>query len=814
VICRRELELLEGRTLPSAWLAKGPAPILGGNVPGNGPIVGRITAVAAHPTDPNTIYIAAAGGGVWKTEDGGQKWTPLTDDQATLFMGALALAPTDANIIYAGTGEANGISNDFLPNIAPSIFSGRGVLKSVDGGKSWGLLGSDVFDRRSIAKIVVDPTSADIVYAAVGQPGISGLLGNQGVWKTADGGKNWINATAASGIADTVAFTDVVIDPSNPQHLLAAAGSPRGNSSNGLYQTSDGGRTWTLSTGSGTFPTGTSVGRIALAISPTNSQRLYGSVAGPGGNLFRMLRSDDGGALWLNLSAPNYLGFQGWYDTTLAVDPTDPDRVYAGGQSGPSGIIESTNAGASWFGIAVGASGRDGTHHDHHGIAFDAAQRLLDGNDGGIWRLDNPDLGKIRWADLNGNLQIATFIGIALHPTDANIAYGGGQDIGTEKFTGLLGWKYIADASISGDGGFVRVDPQNPSTVYHEHQGLRLRRSDDGGITWRDIILGISGPGNFYIPYVLDPLTPTRLLLGTNRVFETTNRGESWQALSVPGVGGWTVSSAIDSLAPATGDPNTIYASAGGHLFVTTTHGAAWNAIDVPGYTDHFFDLQVDPTDRRIAYTARGLFGGGHVFQTIDGGLHWTDISGNLPDLPVFTIALGQSSLYVGTDAGVFSSEDGGKSWNPFGDGLPNAQVRQLVLNSDLGILAAGTHGRGLWEVRLAKLAGNAFPLARSAPVSQALFYGAVSLTGVDRDIRSQTEAGFASIDPTFLWPRSPMHWRAEGLIILPRCGQDSFFLRHDAHALDDTPDLSVVDTQLRRDLVVGFLQPSLNSRG
>src|SRR5262249_37297372 len=126
VICRRELELLEDRTLLSAWLAKGPAPILGGNVPGNGPIVGRITAGAAHPSDPNTIYTAAAGGGVWKTEDGGQKWTPLTDHQATLFMGALALAPTDANIIYAGTGEANGISNDFLPNIAPSIFSGRG----------------------------------------------------------------------------------------------------------------------------------------------------------------------------------------------------------------------------------------------------------------------------------------------------------------------------------------------------------------------------------------------------------------------------------------------------------------------------------------------------------------------------------------------------------------------------------------------------------------------------------------------------------------------------------------------------------------
>ena len=185
----------------------------------------------------------------------------------------------------------------------------------------------------------------------------------------------------------------------------------------------------------------------------------------------------------------------------------------------------------------------------------------------------------------------------------------------------------------------------------------------------------------------------------------------------MPGVGGWTVNSVIDALAAAPTDPDTVYASAGGHIFVTTTHGLSWRQIDVPGYADHFFDLKVDPSDSRIAYAVRGLFGGGHVFQTMDGGHTWADISGNLPDLPAFTIALGADALYLGTDAGVYSSPDGGKSWSPFGEGFPDAQVRELIYDADLGVLAAGTHGRGMWEISLSK------PAARAA----ALFLGATN---------------------------------------------------------------------------------------
>ncbi len=697
------VEFLEDRCLLSTWFPIGPAPILNGNVPGNQPLAGRITGIAAEPTDPNTIYIASAGGGVWKTTDAGNSWTPLTDNQPTLVMGAIALAPSDPNVIYAGTGEADGTSVNFLPNFSPTTFYGRGVLKSTDGGKTWTLLGNDVFDRRSIARVVVDPKDADVAYVAVGQPGFNGLTGDQGIWETTDGGKSWTNTTAASGIRDNLAFTDLVMDPGNDQHLYAAAGDPAGSVDNGLYETTDGGKSWVRNTAF--YPSSRAVGRVTLAISPTDPLRLYASIVQEGriggGGLLAMLRSDDGGASWTTLRAPNYLGGQGDYDTTLAVDPSDPDRVYAGGQGGDIGVIESTDAGQTWTGIAVGASGEDGPHNDHHAVAFDANGALLDGNDAGIWRLDNPDPGKIQWTDLNTNLQITTFIGIALHPTDPTIAYGGSQDTGTEIFTGDPAWTQIRP----NDGGHIRVDPNNPNVVYHQMigaSGSTFERSDDGGQTWETKITGIGGlSGNFFTPFVLDPSNPNRLVLGTVRVVETTDQAEHWTPISTPNTNGWTTGAAIDSVAVAPGDADTLYASAGGHIFVTNDHGATWMQRDVPGYTDHFFDIKVDPNDPQTAYAVRGLFGGGHIFKTTDGGQTWTDISGNLPDLPAFVMVIGPGALYLGTDAGVYVTHNGGRRWKPLGRGMPSFQVKDLDLNTTYGILAAGTHGRGMWEIAL-----------------------------------------------------------------------------------------------------------------
>jgi photosystem II stability/assembly factor-like uncharacterized protein len=724
------LEELEPRALlstaiplnPASWTPVGPAPITGGQTPGNQPVSGRIAALAAHPTDPDTIYIAAAGGGVWKTIDGGTHWTPLTDDQPTLFMGAIALAPSNPDIIYAGTGEANNSPNN--------TFYGRGILKSTNAGASWTLLGTAQFDRQAISEIRVDPTDPNNVYVAVGGPQTNGLdrdTGiNTGIWRSTDGGLTFINTTTR--ISTTAAFTDLEIDPLNPNILYASVGDLFGDAANGVYKTTNNGGSWARA---GNIPTGLADGRITTAISPSNPQTIYAAIVGSGqagsapfGRLYRMLRSTDGGNFWTDLTAgtPDYFGLNedagqgfGWYDSTLAVNPSNPDVVYAGGNFS---IIASINGGVTWDDISVGADG-NGPHVDHHGIGFDALGRLLDGNDGGLWRLADPNPASVAWTDLNGDLNTIQFIGIALDPTTSNVAYGGSQDNGTNKFIDALGWDHIVD----GDGGFVRVDPTNPGTIYQEFFGISLGRSDDGGLNFASATTGIDpdDPANFYVPYVLDASNSSRLLYGTNRVYETLNRGDQWTPISTPFANGWDSAAPIDALATAATDPNTIYASAGGHIFVTTNRGATWQRRDIPGATDSVVDIRVDPANSQVAYAARNRFNGGgnsgHVFRTINGGQTWTDISVNLPDLPVNAIVIDATTapgvLYVGTDNGVFTSGDGGATWSHFKTGLPNVQVTglELLRNSRFNILAAGTYGRGLWEITLeSPLAGGIDP--------------------------------------------------------------------------------------------------------
>jgi len=703
-----------------AWTAIGPAPL--NSAPagyGTGNVSGRITGIAAHPTDANTIYVAPAGGGVWKTTNGGTNWIALTDIQSTLSMGAVAIARSNPLVIYAGTGEAN--------NSEDSNF-GRGILVSTDGGASFTLNTGPggVFntDRMTCSRIAGDPTNANIAYAAMANFGNNGIFtgGITGVYKTTDGGSTWANVTMANGKDSTYPWSDVVVDPNTPGTVYAAVGYLYGTADNGVYKSTDSGATWTL-LNAPPAPVGASFGRISVAISKANNANVLYIAAEDntiaGGHLARFVRSDNAGATFTDLTAgtPNYMTSQGWYDTTLDVDPTSSAIVYAFGAFGINTMLRSTNSGATWTDIShflVAVS----PHADHHGVDFDANGKLLDGDDGGIYRLDDPTVPS--WTDVNGELNTIQFVGIGLHPTNANIVIGGSQDNGTELYTGAPLWT----ETDGGDGGRATFSPTNGGRVYHQAPvssfgpGNFFSRSDDGGNNWVIKTAGMSADNtqNFYAPFSVDPGNGDRVLYGATHVWETTNAGDLWTAIATAGTGGFNSGgNNVDAIGIAPSDVNTIYAATGGEfasisqIFVTTNHGAMWTEHDLPAGSARVNEIQVDPANASIAYAVVNRFStAGQVFRTTNGGMTWTNISGTgggaLPNLPVWSIQIDNSTspstLYIGADDGVYTTTDLGVNWSRVGTGFPNAQVFQVAFNSSLHILGAATHGRGAWEIQ------------------------------------------------------------------------------------------------------------------
>ena len=366
------------------------------------------------------------------------------------------------------------------------------------------------------SKITIDPASANIAYAAMSNFGTNGNFvgGITGVYKTTDGGSTWTNVSAANGKDSNNPWSDVAVDPNTTANVYGAVGWFAGAANNGGYKSPDSGTTFNL-LNAANAPVGASFGRISLAISKaSNGNVLYMAAADNtpmfGGGLMGFVRSDNGGTSFTNLFAgmPNYVGNAGWYNQTLIVDPTNSAIVYAAGQAGANSILRSINSGANWTGIGTGgAPNFTSPHPDHHGADFDANGKLLDGNDGGLYRFDDPTTPS--WSDLNGNLCTIQFEGIGLHPTNPNIVIGGSQDNGTELYTGNVVWL----ETDGGDGGFAKFSPTNGNRVYHQipngsFQTNFFRRSDNGGNNWVTRTASISvdvNVQNFYAPFSVDP---------------------------------------------------------------------------------------------------------------------------------------------------------------------------------------------------------------------------------------------------------------------------------------------------------------------
>ena len=378
---------------------------------------GRVDGVSIDPTDNNTIFIATAGGGVWKTIDGGNTWTPQTDNVPVVeFMGAIAEADSGGNeIVYAGTGDAN---------ICATCYYGEGILVSTNGGDSWTLQNNGgKFTGLTTSKIVIDPfdLSGKTAYAAMADYGNAGngspianlsALANTGIWKTTDNGATWTNMTANTYPYDmTDSWSDVVIDPLTKNTLYAVLGTSTGAAKNGVYKSTDGGMNWSLLANGPTYAKDNTVGRITLALydkmnpDGTTTNELFVSVSTTTGGV-QMWKSLDGGTTFTDLTnnvnnmVGNYLGTEGQYDTTLAISPLDPSFIYASGDQQYDknhklvipGNIESFDGGNTWQAISEAGTAIPPSepHTDAHAVAFDKSGDVLEGDDGGLFLLEQP----------------------------------------------------------------------------------------------------------------------------------------------------------------------------------------------------------------------------------------------------------------------------------------------------------------------------------------------------------------------------------------------------------------------------------------
>ena len=680
----------------------GPSPMYG-EPWSDGTVSGRITYILPHPTDPNTIYIAAAGGGVWKTTDGGNTWVPLTDGLPVLTSGALAFDPTDPNVIYYGTGEQNYCGWSCLP--------GDGLYRSTDGGATWVKIGTRDEVGDYIDQIYVRPDNPDVIFVA----------SNDGLARSTDGGSTWSWVFTTNDVNSIVARSD------DPDHMFI------GVYGSGVYESTDGGSTWTAVSA---LPT-SGIGRVELAISPSNPDILYASFTDTYGGLEGLYKTTDGGATWTQLtSTPDYLRSQGDYDHTIIVHPTNPDTVFAGGvfpyDSTRHGIVRTFDGGSTWEDVTDrGTSGK--VHPDIHHFAWGADGALYVASDGGLWR--SYDYGN-SWENLNDGLGITQFYTLDVHPNDSSLAAGGTQDNGT------AGWYYSWGDDWwnfkGGDGGPVLWLPFSPDSLigtYINMRSLALYEWDGTDYQYRSYI-GTPWSGDRACwacgPLKGDPTGLSQTLFaGTYRIWISYDGGANWSPLTgslVSSSSGYLVSMAVSP------SLDTLYVGSSSADFkVSFDGGATWTARSLPDVStwEDIFAIVVNPNNAAEVYAIIKQSYGAKVVRSDDAGATWTDISGDLPNIAPLSLAVdfrtSPPTVYVGNYRGLYYSTD--QSTYTRITGVPATAIYALDLDPSGRYLFAATHGRGTWKVEL--------PVATS--VSEVHRLGNKGFVLKDHEIRALT---------------------------------------------------------------------------
>ncbi len=646
---------------PLSWSPIGPRPISSEYWAGEANASGRVIGIAPHPTDANICYISSASGGVWKTTNGGTNWNPLTDDLPTTNGGAIAIDPSDSNVIYYGTGEWQQGSQ------------GDGVYRSTDAGASWVRIATVAQSGDQVSGVAVAP----------GNPALIHVTSNSGYHRSTNGGTTWSRTLTGNGCA-------LAIHPTDPTVVYV------GLASGGIYKSTNSGGSFTKLT-SGLPVSGS---RVVMSISKSNPSVLYAGVIN-GSNLTGLYKTTNAGAAWTKLTAtPNFCNPQCWYDAYVAVDPANENTVYCGGvdpRYATAGVIKTTDGGATWTEVS-NAGGQ--LHPDHHVMAFGAGGVIWEGNDGGVWKSTN---AAASWTNTNANLQVSQLYHIVQHPTSFERYMGGTQDNGTPERTGNSNtWPQLQ----VGDGGYSVFDFSNTTRRYTTYVNLSITRwnnNSGAGITgpWG------SDPVNWIAPLVGDPNVSTTLVAGTNRVWRTANASTgtpTWTAISTSAV---AAGGTINVLAVAKGASSTIYSgSSTGKVYVTTDL-TTWNNRSTGLPAGQISDIVVSPTSPGTAYVSLYNTTGNRIFLTTNYGVTWTSVTGTLPaGAGAQALAIDWDwnptpGMYVGSGAGVYVSLNGGANWIKDAADLPNVNVQDLYIDPIRRTIAAGTYGRGAWRSNL-----------------------------------------------------------------------------------------------------------------
>ena len=679
---------------------------------------GRVRSIIVNGS---TIYVASAGGGVWKSTNSGSTWEPITDGLSSLSDGSLAMDPNDSSTLYLGLGD-------------PFDGTGIGLVKSTDGGGTWS---DPVFlgNERTIPQVMVDPSDSSVVLAAT----------DDGLYRSTNAGASFSQVSIATGQAGVPKVWSIASTGAHSftLSLEALPNQTSGTTDGQVWTSANDGASWTRANG---MTNASGLGRITLASAPSNPQIVYAMAAIPNSfvsaDLADIYKSTDGGQTWTALGAtgkaytnPNtdasnvntILNGQGWYNQLVAVDPTNPDVAYFGGAL----LLAKTTDGGTTFTQKsnwLGQFGLPYVHADLHTATFDASGNLYVGSDGGIFK--SSDGGSTFTDSLNVGLVDQLLYSVGSSPNDTNAVIGGFQDLGTrlrEASTSTF------DQVIGGDGfgsDINRADAQLMlGSLYYD----QIRKSTNGGSSWANATTGLAEANDpshapFFtkiVPWQGTGSTGNELYTFSNfKVYESTNYAGSWTALPTAVTNTGNIRN-IGVAAGNSGNDVGVVAS-GGRIFLSSNGGTSWTSASSPPNNGlSLSDIHFDPSDPNTVYvgSVAPTQSASHLWKSADFGAHWTSIDGygaasngfpqGVPVNVVTTDPQDPTILYAGTQLGLYRSTDGGSTWSRFGAGMPLVSVTGLYISPDSTLMRAASYGRGLWQL-------TEVPVERNLTVSKA----------------------------------------------------------------------------------------------